>query len=315
MSMTRQQALDKVRQLKIPGTKRLVEQGMGGFPSLEGDVDFWAVAADRDAVAEALLGLGAIHIFRQDHPAWTNHDVFVIDCSDGSLVVDVKFGDLRVGKLKLMRQSALLASVDDDQRFKDYARIADLLIRRMARGKPVNEDRLAASQATWSAMPEESRGQARADMERRFGLEAAAGIVDLLEGREPALDVPRSMRMQTVGSSFSRFSSLGIAVSRVLTNAIGWLTRRPRPYGRYPRGLLVVVSGTDGTGKSTTLQNVSIALRKPGFRCREYYLGRGRGNLAIVDRLRSVVSKKVQNRHDTEDVYRSPTANTLASWV
>lgn len=315
ISLTQHDALERIRGLPMTATKYLVEQGTSMAVAAGGDIDFWAAGSDRDRVCDEMASLGAINVVKARHLRWANHDVYILNCTDGWLQVDVKFGDLRVGPLTIMFEAELLASVDAGNRFSGMARIADVLIRRLARGKSLDDDRLEDARLAWRSLGTDQRESVACDLIRRFGDEAAEGIGDLLEGREPAQPVARLLRMQVFGAYLGGPGAMWLALFKSYASITGWLTRRLRPFGQYPQGVIVTISGTDGTGKSTTLENVEAAVRAAGLRCHSLYLGRGRGNLKPVAFLRAIVSRRVQNKHDTPDVYRSPAANRGASWL
>jgi thymidylate kinase len=322
MTKTREAALHEIRSYALRATPHLVAQGLdaghgfdAGRPEQLRDIDFWAALADRETVATLFDGLGAIRLSRVSRRVWANHDVFLVPCSDGSLLIDVKFGDLKVGALTLLGEADLLASLDEENRFTGMAQITDLLLRRMARGKPVDNARLDAARLAWQCMTADERRAAGDGLLDRFGEREAEGIIDLLEGREPPIAVDRTLRMQVLGSYFSSFAAVWMTVSRSVVVAIGWLTRRPRPFGQYQAGTLTVISGTDGTGKSTTLDNVASALREHGLRCRTVYLGRGRGNVPGVASLRDAVARKVTKDSSEDGVYRVTWLNKAGSWL
>jgi thymidylate kinase len=195
------------------------------------------------------------------------------------------------------------------------AQITDLIVRRLARGKTVDPARLDEARSAWQEMGPDERRKADQHFARRFGARTGASILDLLEGREPPESVGRALRMQVCGACLISFSGMTTAASKIVSGAAGWLTRRPRPFGQYVTGAVVVISGTDGVGKSTTLENVANELQAHGMRCTTVYLGRGRGNVPGVATLRDLVSRKVLKGHAAKDVYRKPTVNKLASWL
>lgn len=322
MIRTREAALQEIRSYALRATRHLVAQGLDAAhvaeedapPQLK-DIDFWAALADREIVSTLFDGLGAIRLSRVSRRVWANHDVFLVPCSDGSLLIDVKFGDLKVGALTLLGEADLLAALDEDNRFTGMAQITDLLLRRMARGKPVDNARLDAARLAWQCMTADERQLAGDGLLGRFGEREAEGIIDLLEGREPPIAVERTLRMQVLGAYFSSFAAIRMTVSKFMVYALGWLTHRPRPFGQYQAGSLTVISGTDGTGKSTTLDNVASALREHGLRCKTFYLGRGRGNVPGVAALRDAVARKVTNDSSEDSVYRVTWLNKAGSWL
>ena len=149
MSITRQSALEEIRRYPLTATPHLVEQSFVhagrvevGAPFHHRDIDFWAAATDRQAVAELFDQLDALRLSTTRRPEWLNHDVYLLDCSDGSLLVDVKFGDLKVGALTLLSESELLWSLDEDNRIGGPAQIATQFLSRLTRGKSVDSTRL-----------------------------------------------------------------------------------------------------------------------------------------------------------------------------
>ena len=322
MSMTRQEALERIRSYPLTATPRLVEQGFVhagqfevGAPFHHRDIDFWAATADRQAVAALFDELDALRLSTTRRPEWLNHDVYLLECSDGTLLVDVKFGDLKVGALTLLSESELLWSLDEDNRIGGAARIADQLLRRLARGKSVDSTRLESVRSVWQELPGVAREAALSGYARRFGRAAANDIHDLLEGREPAHSLAQSLRMQVFGAYFSSFGAIRMAAAKAFGRAVAWITRRPRPFGQHQLGTLTVVSGTDGTGKSTTLDNVAEHLLERGLRCKTFYLGRGRGNVPGVATLRNAVGRSVAKKSPEQGVYRVSWLNKAASWL
>ena len=322
MSITRQAALEKIRRHPLQATPRLVEQGFVhtgqlavGAPFHHRDIDFWAATSDRQAVTDLFHLLGAQRLSSTRRSEWLNHDVFLLECSDGSLLVDVKFGDLKVGALTLLSESELLWSLDEDNRISGAAQIADQMLRRLACGKAVDSSRLEIVRSVWQELTGVARDATINGYQRRFGKAAAMGIRDLLEGREPSMSLARSLRLQVVGAYFSSFAALRTAASKAFASTAAWITRRPKPFGQPQRGTLTVISGTDGTGKSATLDNVREHLQQHGLRCKTFYLGRSRGDVPDVATSRNVVGRRAAKVAGGQDVYRVSPLSKVASWL
>ena len=304
MSVTRQTALERIRSYSLTATPHLVEQGFihtgqfeVGAPFHHREIDFWAAATDRQAVAELFDELGALRLSTIRRPVWLNHDVYLLECSDGSLLVDVKFGDLKVGALTLLSESELLWSLDEDNRIGGAAQIADLLLRRLARGKAVDSTRLESVRSVWQELSGVAREAALSGYRRRFGKAAANDIRDLLEGRAPARSLSQSLQMQVFGAYFSSLAAFRMAAAKAFAVALARITRRPRPYGRFQHGTLTVVSGTEGPGGSTTLDGVAAYLFEHGLRCKTFHLGHKHASGGLE-----------------QGVYRVPWLNKAASW-
>ena len=321
MMTTRSTALDSIRGYRL-GSRCLVEQGLrhsgefeDGVTSHDKDIDFWAASADRKSVVDLFAATGAFRLASSSHRDWLNHDVYLVPCSDGQLLVDVKFGDLKVGPLTILTEADLLDSLDENDQFTGAAMIADLILRRLARGKSVDATRLNIARVTWEGMDRAARKSALEKYTGHLGPGTSRRIQDLLEENGSQEPIVRSLRMRVLHRCFNSLDSSKIAISKLASNIIGVLTRRPRPFGQYQIGSLVVISGTDGVGKSTTLDNVADEVRACGLRCRTFYLGRGRGNVPGVAALRNLVGRKVKNGNSVQDVYRVPTVNKLACWL
>jgi thymidylate kinase len=79
---------------------------------------------------------------------------------------------------------------------------------------------------------------------------------------------------------------------------------------------VVVLNGSDGAGKSTTLAGVRFALDNQCMGTCAYYLGRGRGNLPGIEKVRDFVGRKVKaTGHHHGDVYKYPRLNKAVSWL
>ena len=322
MVSTRKACLEKIRGVRLDSDRQLVEQGLGHSGEFDDtasgphkDIDFWASSDDRQSVSDHFADLGALQLASCNESVWLNHDVYLLMCSDGVLLVDIKFGDLMVGPLILLGEEQLLDAVNKNNRLTGAAHIADVLLRRAARNKPLDRAHIESARAAWAEMAIEERMVAMDEFAWRVGRKAARSTRDVLEGRAPATPIAAALKWRKLRSVLQSVATARTATAKTLSIAAGKLTRRPRPFGHCPAGTLVVISGTDGTGKSTTLENVTDELRQLGLRCREAYLGRGRGNLRSVAALRDAVGRKVLEGDSANDVYRMPILNKLASWL
>ncbi len=285
MGVTRQTALQRIRSCSLTATPHLVEQGFvhagrleAGAPFHHRDIDFWAAESDRQAVAELFDELGAFRMSTSRQYALPKHDVFLLGCDDGSLLVDVKFGDLKVGALTLLSEAELLWSLDEDNRISGAAQIADQLLQRLARGKPVDSTRLEGARAVWQGLTGIEQETAMSGYQRRFGETTADAIGELLEGRWSVRRVQLSLRRQVLGAHLSSAGALRTAVAKAFVNIVGWMTRRPQPFGQHQVGTVTVISGADGSDISTTLDHVRERILERGLRCTAFYLGRGRSS-------------------------------------
>ena len=281
MSITRQAALEKIRRHPLQATPRLVEQGFVhagrfevGAPFHHRDIDFWAAESDRRAVAELFDELGAVRITTSRQRTWLKHDVFLLTCTDGALLVDVKFGDLKVGALTLLSEAELLWSLDEDNRVSGAAQVADQLLQRLAQGKPVDSTRLESSRAIWQGLTGVEKETTTSGYQRRFGNATADAIGELLEGRGSGRGVHFSFRRHMLGAYVSSSGALRTAVAKTVISVVGWGTRRPKPFGQYQVGTITTASGTDANTRSKVLDDVREHIIELGLRCRIFDFGR-----------------------------------------
>lgn len=319
--ISRRAALAAIRDL--PGSKGciLVEQGstapgraVEGLTSHARDIDFWTPRSNRDRILHALEELNGSRVCRCNSPAWLNHDVYFLYCSDGILQVDVTVGDLKVGPLTLASEDQLVASITSDHRFSGPPLIADLLLRPLARQNLVGRDRLAAATAAWQVMPESEKAAMRRELKDRLGQRATVMIEEVLTGAARQPHLMRALRMRSCVLTLKNPAALHLAIRKVIQVGVARVTGRSRPFGRYHRGLLVAFSGTDGVGKSTVVAELSGRLQNQLIRNATFYLGRARGNLPGIGILRNLVGRRLQTKDTPGGVHRISALTRLVSW-
>jgi thymidylate kinase len=124
----------------------------------------------------------------------------------------------------------------------------------------------------------------------------------------------RTLRARTARDILSSSESLVIATRKAAFYCLARLTGRDKPFGRYHRGLLIALSGTDGVGKSTTMSALRAQLDNQQIRSSTVYLGRGRDNLPGIESLRNLVGKKLRKDGPAADVYKYSSLTKAVSW-
>ncbi|MEO8177337.1 MAG: hypothetical protein ABI895_00765 [Deltaproteobacteria bacterium] len=202
--------------------------------------------------------------------------------------VDVSFGSPRAGVVELGSESDHLQQVERRAGvpyFSGSAALTELLLRRCVRGKSLDEKQVAYSRRLWSALPVSARDRFRRQLERRFGSLAAGAWIDALSNEDPFPWWPlrRSTLLGVVGNRPSLLAEYGLDKSLY--------DRRPRQRDRYaggarPSATTVAIIGTDGTGKSSLVRQLSACLREFGLDSTTLYFGRVRGGVLMSDRIR-----------------------------
>jgi thymidylate kinase len=247
------------------------------------DLDIWCSDEHAPAIRrEVEQGLPVARVEHADDPRRLRHTGWVVLTDAGMAVVDITFGDLRVGPILLMPQADVEVQ---DRRLIGAAAAADLFIRPLLRGRIADDARLAQARAAWQAGGPEQRARAAAVWGRSLpGL--AGEVVRVLEGAQPAADlVSRARRLLLTRT----LSGGNLAASWRQRRSIVPAGRRRGPLGHRARGVVVATVGTDGSGKSTVADTARARLEALGFTTRTAYFGMARGNLPGVGLARKVL--------------------------
>jgi len=262
------------------------------------DLDVW-VAADACGAAEAaLIGLGGVQVCATANPRRLMHLQYwlptVHEGGRGSLV-DVTVGDLRVGPMLLIAERdlrtrlAALATAPYETVtapvLAGTARVADLALRPLLRGRVVAADRHGEASREYALLTDDERCQLRKALQRTVGGKHLPTVTDWLDGHTDGaamLPVLSAARRRLTAATFAPRASLaGWQQRRIILP-----TRRRGPVGMRHRGVVVALVGTDGSGKSTTAATLGSMLTEAGFTVDHRYFGMARGNLPGVQFIR-----------------------------
>ena len=256
------------------------------------DLDIWCDDSDAAAVRLAIAReLPAACIEHADDPRRLRHTGWAVTTDQGLAVVDVTFGDLRVGPVLLLPQADVEVA---DHRLVGAAAAADLFVRPLMRGRIVEGARLAQAREAWRTAGDSARAAAlhtwRASLP---GL--AEPIARVLDGEEPAPDLVgrartillrRTVAPRNLGATWRQRRSIVPVGSR------------KGPLGHRTTGVVVATVGTDGSGKSTVADDARERLEALGMRTRTAYFGMARGNLPGVGLARKVLGIKAPGGED-----------------
>ena len=249
------------------------------------DLDIWCDDAGFAVLDATLSRFHAARIQQADRPGRLRHVSYAIETLQGLAVVDLTRGDLMVGPVLLVPAAHVrtvgVAARDGGPQLAGVAGAADRFVRPLLRGRIVDGERLDQARAEWS----------RAERGAR-----AAFLVQPAHPARPRRSLARHRararrRRRPLHAGTRRPPSTGHEVP-----APEQPRRRPGPAGTPScppararacsgcarPGCLVVLVGTDGSGKSTVAGEIDDRLTSAGLRTSTAYLGMARGNLPGV---------------------------------
>ncbi|KUL27695.1 nucleoside/nucleotide kinase family protein [Actinoplanes awajinensis] len=247
------------------------------------DLDVWC-AASGPIAALARRHTCAV-IAEAADPRRLRHTSVAVQTGGGLAVVDLTYGDLRVGPILLVPAAEVTAD-PVTHRLTGAAAVADLLVRPVLRGRIPAPERLAEAVAAWAAAGREARSGLARRLTGQLGAGVAADLLRAAGGARAAAGLPRRARWRLAARSLAP----GV-VGATWAQRRGVLPAGPAagPLGLRVRGVVVALVGTDGAGKSTVAAALDESLRRSGFVTASAYFGMARGNLPGVAFARRVL--------------------------
>lgn len=266
------------------------------------DLDIWCSDADVAGVRAAVeAALPAARIEQSDDPRRLRHTGWAVFTTGGLAVVDITFGDLRVGPLLLCPQAQVTVA---EERLTGVSAAADLLVRPLLRGRIPGDARLEQARAAWASAPE-------AEQQRLAGIwQVSLGplcvpVLLVLDGQTPPADLAKRARRwllrQTVAPG-------NLSAAWQQRHSIVPAGRRSGPLGHRVRGVVVAMVGTDGSGKSTVAEQIAERLHSVGVPTHGAYFGMARGNLPGVGLARKVLGIAAPGGEDKSGVVQEKPA-------
>lgn len=251
------------------------------------DLDIWCDDATYACLDTLLTDLGGAVVQQADHRRRLRHTSYAIETNDGLAVVDITRGDLRVGPVLLVRADDVTTAITDfGPRLTGIAAAADLFVRPLLRGRIVDGDRLAQARAAWADSSPSARNDAADRWSSQLGASVASGIVATLDGSAARTDLAKKARTALLRISL-RSGNLGSTWQQ--RHTILPARKKAGVLGLSTKGCIVVLVGTDGSGKSTVAAEINQRLRDIELTTTGAYLGMARGNLPGVSLARKVL--------------------------
>jgi len=247
------------------------------------DLDVWCDADSVHDVAAELDSWPAARIADAHDPCRLRHISHAVETEHGLAVLDLTYGDLRVGAVLLVPGADVTA---DDGRLTGVAAAADLLLRPLLRGRVPEEPRLDEAREGWAGATGVHRVSVRERWTSELGAPLTAEIIGVLEGGVPPADLASRCRRELLRRTLA---PSGVRAAWAQRHAVLPAGRAAGPLGLRTRGVVVVLVGTDGSGKSTVAEELSTRLERAGFGVRSAYFGMARGNLPGVGLARRIL--------------------------
>ena len=238
------------------------------------DLDVWCDGDGDPATDPAVAmfaSLACARVVDADHPGRLRHALLAVETSTGAAVVDIDYGDLRVGPVLLIPASEITIDLVR-QRFTGAAAVADLLVRPILRGRMPAPSRLTEARAAWGETAQADRLRLIERLRAQLGARVTRRIIGALTHDPTVADQRLPYRAQ------ARL----VVRSLVPTNiASTWAERgmivpagsSAGPLGLRVRGIVVALIGTDGSGKTTVAEELDERLRRFGMQTGAAYFG------------------------------------------
>ena len=257
------------------------------------DLDVWSSTDYRARAEVALEEMHAVPIAATRDRSWLQHSAYALPVAASTELVDLTVGDLFVGPFLLCPEERIrTGKAADGPVFLGWAAIADNLLRPVLRGRVPEAERVAAARVAWEAMSSQLRQEFAGHVTTVLGRTFSKWVLETLEASEAATVRARFLRSMALPRLIVRPKQLrSLWLHRVAVYS-GGATRRP--FGKRIAGLLVVLIGTDGAGKTATSDRVARRLWRVNVRASRSYFGRSRGNLPGVSYLREHFERRSQ---------------------
>ncbi len=247
------------------------------------DLDIWCDNASFPVLDALLSSLDGARIQQADSPGRLRHVSYAVETLTGLAVVDLTRGDLMVGPILLVPADDVrtvgASAASGGPRLSGVAGAADRFVRPLLRGRLVDGARLDEARTEWQRAAVHQRDAFLDRLDGQLGSTVAAGIASVLDGDTAPTNLVRDARRALVRQTVR---PRNLAASWRSRSTILPAGRKAGVLGLRTTGCLVVLVGTDGSGKSTVAREIDSRLTASGLRTSTAYLGMARGNLPGV---------------------------------
>lgn len=148
------------------------------------DIDLWVHSRDIEAFSQVLSNSVRGVVSLESDVRWLRHLVLVMGDQYGGQLVDITFGDLKVGGTLTCREALVTTEMGaHGPVLSGVAAVADLLMRKLLRGKAPNRQRLNEARAYWQASSSDYQSAWLKDLRTTFGARLATRVEKILCGQ------------------------------------------------------------------------------------------------------------------------------------
>lgn len=148
------------------------------------DLDLWVHRHDIQAFVGGLAPVTVGTVSLESDTRWLQHLVLVMPERFGGQLLDISYGDLKVGGALTCREGLITTRTGSHgPMLAGVAAVSDLLLRKLLRGKGGSPARLAEAELHWHTESAAQRQAWREDLKATFGATLANRVEAILAGR------------------------------------------------------------------------------------------------------------------------------------
>lgn len=223
------------------------------------DLDVWVHSEDVPAFVHALAPVATGTASLESDPRWLRHLVLVMSKRFDGQLIDITYGDLRVGAALTCREQLISIRPGlHGPMLTGVAAVSDLLLRKLLRGKMLTPSRLAEASLQWHLAPAEQRKAWIADLCVTFNGTLANHIQEILSGRRIS-GRERVFFLRLAAQASLRHGGVSLALRRRRRFVLGRRQRVP-----LKRPVAPVLFLVNGEGSATLAARIKEVLAGAG---------------------------------------------------
>ncbi|MGR2737569.1 hypothetical protein ACUY1T_03855 [Billgrantia sp. Q4P2] len=237
------------------------KSGLAAWLAADGvkDLDVWVHSEDVPAFVHALAPVATGTASLESDPRWLRHLVLVMSKRFDGQLIDITYGDLRVGAALTCREPLISIRPGlHGPMLTGVAAVSDLLLRKLLRGKTLTPSRLAEASLQWHLAPAEQRRAWLADLGVTFNASLADRAQAILSGRRIA-GRDRVFFLLRAAQASLRHGGVSLALRRRRRFVLGRRQRVP-----LKRPVAPVLFLVNGEGSATLAARIKEVLAGAG---------------------------------------------------
>ncbi|MFQ3788192.1 hypothetical protein [Halomonas sp. A29] len=259
------------------------KSGLAAWLAADGvkDLDLWVHSEDVSALVNALTPVAVGTVSLESDPRWLRHLVLVMPRRFDGQLIDITYGDLKVGAALACREELVSVRMGlHGPMLTGVAAVSDLLMRKLLRGKTLASSRLAEASLQWYLAPAEQRGAWLADLAATFSPALVDHVQAIMSGRRIAGRERAFFLLSAVRASL-RHGGVSLALRRRRRLVLGRRQRVP-----LKRPVAPVLFLLNGEGSATVAARIEEVLSGAGVTTQRITPAAGSGPAAWARMLR-----------------------------